>query len=88
MVVYVFDFFSHSVTVTDLLLKNLTTHEVLLRIWEGKEKVNAKAKTDRPKGFRILKSGMLIKASLFWIIICYSEKHIIMIINEMYILFP
>lgn len=42
----------HYVTVTESLLKSFISHEIVLRIWEGKDKVASKARFDRPKGIK------------------------------------
>jgi len=35
---------SHTVMVTDSLLRSLISHQTVLRIWEGKDKVTSKAR--------------------------------------------
>jgi hypothetical protein len=46
MVVY-----SHSVTVTEAMLRDLVNHSLVLRIWDNKDKVSPRAKFDKPKAF-------------------------------------
>lgn len=45
-------FFSHTVTMTEELLKKMFTHTVQLRVWDTRDKVGTRAKMDRPRAFK------------------------------------
>lgn len=44
---------SHSVVVTEDLLKDLFKHTMILRVWDTKDKMSTRARFDRPKAFRL-----------------------------------
>jgi hypothetical protein len=44
---------SHELIVTDDNVMSLYNHVVNLKLWDGKDKVSSRARTDRPKAFRL-----------------------------------
>jgi len=44
---------SHTVTVTESLLKDMVSHTLVVRFWDSKEKCSNRARSDKPKAFRL-----------------------------------
>jgi len=44
-------YFSHTVTVTESLLKDMVSHTLIVRFWDNKEKCSNRARADKPKMF-------------------------------------
>ena len=49
----VFLLFSHELVVNNENVISLYNHTINLRLWDGKDKVSSRARTDRPKAFRL-----------------------------------
>jgi len=51
--IYCLHCFSHTVTVTESLLKDMVSHSVVIQFWDNKEKCSNHARSDKSKAFRL-----------------------------------
>ena len=55
-------------TITEELLKELVAHQLIVRVWDSKDKVLAKARSDKPpKAFRLPNAAKYGKSPAFLI---------------------
>ena len=45
--------FSHTVTVTESLLKDMVSHSLVVQIWSNKDKCSNRARSDKAKAFKL-----------------------------------
>jgi len=48
-----FAFSSHTVTVTESMLKDMVDHSLVVQFWDNKEKCSNLARSDKPKTFKM-----------------------------------
>jgi len=46
-------FLSHTVTVTESLLKDMVNHLLVVQFWDNKEKCSNRARSDKAKAFKL-----------------------------------